>query len=491
MKGQFFIMGTVIILINLFILTHFITESRVTTEPPPQDAFNFVSSYMSDLETVFEDSSPHMIPKNLNTYRSISREKSAWSYRLYDSCGDDPCSEYSVRLNDCGLNVTLDVIGSHEKINARKYFALSGPVWWNDTWPKRIGLTFSEKQGTPAIEDTYVLPASALPSGIWVNSTRIVGDAPLALRVNDTNNNDIIDGDDTIHFNYELAPSGSRTYYLYYSTTGIWELPEYNYGDNIAILEDDYWGQGDANTPSSAQIRQKLSELGYGTIALSADDLAYRLDTLNPKVLIINEFEKFPAFASDCSAGCEGTSADIVTSLQDFILAGGKVIGPFGVGMCEPYYYSGGWQPYLTGAGAHAWGCTDARIFPPEFSNITSRDYWGGDNQNISITPDGANVFDLPENIDINCTAVVNTTGQVWFKVINATMEDAAKEWSPDTSCIAYGTYGDGGWLFSGTDEWLSVTGKYFDEFFDGIMTLMGANSNHVSLSSCAPQDKP
>lgn len=490
MRGQFFIMGAIIILINLFILTHFITESEVSTSPPFEGAYDFVTGYSYDMETLFEDSPTYLLTKNLEVYRLISDEKAVWSYQVYEYCDGEPCSLYSVGPGSCGLNFSLEVTGRGHMIRSHKTFQLQGEPWWNDTWPERVGFTLTETESKESVNDTLVLHADQLPPGIWVNSTRIIGESEEPLWVNDTNSNDIIDGEDTLHFRYSLAPSGSRTYYLYYSTTGIWEMPDYQYSDSIAVLEDGFWGQGGNEVPKAAEFRDGLSGNGLSASPISADELV-SIQVYAPKVLFLLEWERFPVFDSGCAGGCEGTDADIWQALKAYVLGGGNIVGVAGEGFCSPYHYSGGWQPYAAGSGEYAQGCVNSRLVPAQFSNSSSREVWGGDNQNISLTDSGASVFGFSGVIDTNCSAVVNTTGERWFTVLNSTGSDAAYEWSNSTSCISPGEYGNGKFVFMGTGSMLYHNNTHFPPFVRGLAEFLGARPEHVSVSFCEPQQKP
>ncbi len=491
MRGQFFILGAIVILINLFILTHFISESRVSAVAPPRGGQQLVESYQEDVEGLFEETAPYLAPKAFQTYRLLAKEKSAWAYQLYDTCGDLPCSSYHAGLNDCVLNLTLVVEGRDQKIRLDRELPLSGPEWWNDTWPKRVGIVVRETDGEAAVDDTLLLPASLFPEGIWINSTRLIGEGEEPFWINDTDGDDLFDGDDLLHMRFSLAPSGSRTYYLYYSTTGIWEWPGYGYSDSVAVLEDGYWGQGGREVPTAGEFRAGLGGLGYPATPLSADQLAHSLQEAEPKVLFLSEWEKFPVFASNCSAGCEGTVDDVWLSLKEFVSDGGTVVGVAGEGFCSPFYYSGSWQSYLAGSGEYADGCTSQRLVPYEFKAAADRDQWGGDNENMTVTPEGAGVFDLPDEIAINCTAVVNTTGPRWFTVQNSTGGDAADEWSNSTSCISPGSHSEGEFVFSGTGRWLYPNGTHFDGFMDGLLSRAGVRKTHVFVSLCPPQDRP
>jgi len=242
-RGQFFILGAIVILLDLFVLSHFLARGAVSSQAPSENAYLFAKGYGDGLSAVFENSPRYMLGKDISTYRSLSRERAVWSYQFFDLCDNLPCSRYAASSGDCGFNFSIAVIGDDEQVNSMSYVRLGGPSWWNGSFPLRLGFKVYETDELVIENETLRLDALMLPSGALVNSIRVVGDSEEPLLVNDENSNGVVDDGDSINFNYSLSPSRSRIYYIYYAESGNWTMPSYGFdwngtgGETVSFCE--------------------------------------------------------------------------------------------------------------------------------------------------------------------------------------------------------------------------------------------------------------
>lgn len=93
-KSQFFIIASVVILLNIVMMSQYITRSTFPVSERPLDEFSFARDMGSAVGDISRSASPYLLKRNLWAMSRYSRSATSWKFESSLCCGNvcDDCS---------------------------------------------------------------------------------------------------------------------------------------------------------------------------------------------------------------------------------------------------------------------------------------------------------------------------------------------------------------------------------------------------------------
>lgn len=251
MKGQFYILAAVVVLLGIYVTVRYLNEELMLQPSTPSDELGFSQDVKSAFEALLAEPESEFV-QDFRTVQKLINERSAGAFSVSFNCSGE-CPGEEVQVRTVGLSGELNFL-----FNITRDY--QPEPWWDDnvtdgqTYDYRIKLILSENAGVPRPDWPFVLTGSDLESqgvslaSIDINSTRLVDPDASADEADEVNGNDIpfqidhkdgtgdfvaghdddLDSDDELVFVLDLSALQTKDVYVYFSRDGVWPPKSYS-----------------------------------------------------------------------------------------------------------------------------------------------------------------------------------------------------------------------------------------------------------------------